>query len=109
MRAMRWLLIFLALPVLADDPIIVPPPTVSCVAPLLWHTNRCECANGSLPSYSSYGTPVCVQPPPPAGSCYISITYVTPTIPVLTKSPECDEAGADLALAVALAKRLGQP
>ncbi len=41
------------------DTIIPPPLLPSCTAPLLWHTTRCECPDGSDPAFSGYGTAIC--------------------------------------------------
>lgn len=91
--------------------------TVSCVPPLLFHTNRCECPDGSLPSYDypgySLGMPMCAVVLPPAVTapqCVVTITYqaTTPDVPQIVNSglPACD-GGAEIALAVMLAKLLG--
>jgi hypothetical protein len=40
----------------------------------------------------------------------VKYPVASPTVPILTKEPaDCDDANADLALAVSLAKRLGAP
>lgn len=92
----------------------VPPPTVSCVPPLLWHTDRCECPDGSLPTYSGT-TPMCIvppPPPPPAILCQVTISYpqTVPAAPqVSTVTPGCDAAGLELAIVIILGRMLGAP
>lgn len=103
----------LALPAVADT-INLPPLEPTCIAPLLWHTNRCECPDGQTPTETSYATFVCPAPPSPARTaCSATISYAiaAPTAPVLVRdsSPACDDAALDRAIAIILARRLGAP
>lgn len=82
---------------------IVCPPAVSCVPPLLWHTDRCECPDGSTPSAGPDG-PMC------GNACTITVSYSAGNPSDATLGPrrqDCDAAGAELAIAVVLAKSLG--
>jgi hypothetical protein len=85
--------------------LVVCPPTVSCVPPLLWHTDRCECPDGSTPIETPDG-PICS-----GMTCRITLTYSATNPSDSTVSPRddpgCDAAGAELAIAAALAKSLG--
>lgn len=111
MKLILFIFIFIAATAHAD--IVTPPYTVSCIPPLIWRTNHCECPNGETPIYTSYGTAICSKPivQPPQHMCVVTITYAanTPATPILTASrdTECDEAGLKLAIAIALAERLG--
>lgn len=90
--------------------------TVSCVPPLLFHTNRCECPDGSLPSYDypgySLGMPMCQTMLPPAVAapqCSVTLTYAAqaPDLPqIVSSGPVGCDAALELALAVALTRLL---
>lgn len=90
---------------------VIQPPiiTVSCTPPLLWHTTRCECPDGSLPIYVMDQYPRCPTPPV---ACVVSVAYNSraPAAPVMMvdRSPECDDL-LEQALATVLARRLGAP
>lgn len=92
--------------------ICVPPPTVSCVVPLLWNGNACVCQDGSPPVGSHLkpdGSAICA----PAATCTMTVTYPSDKPATATLhgpgGARCDAAGAELALAALLAKRLGAP
>jgi len=107
----KWLLLLLALPALAD-PLVVPPINPSCMPPLVWIGGACKCIDGSPPEDSGYGTPICIiQPHPVEPACTITIRYTyTPGNPVMQRPQgACSDADIDLALAVILARRLGAP
>src|SRR6185369_8037166 len=81
----------------------VPPPTVSCIPPLLWSGSRCECPDGGQVIMANPdGTFVCAAPTPPPPACTITISYpadrpatATASLPAAT---QCDRAGAELAM-----------
>ncbi len=81
------------------------PVTVSCTPPLLWHTDRCECADGSLPAWNP-GGPVCALPRTNIPTCTVTIAFTDPQAPQVTATSGCGD-GIELAVAIALAKLLG--
>ena len=89
--------------------ICVPPPTVSCIPPLLWHTTRCECGDGSMPIGFADGRAICASPPPPPviPQCSVTISYAAndPNVPQIVKPSDmaCDAIGLQLAILAALA------
>jgi hypothetical protein len=77
---------------MACDPvtgICVAPPTVSCVPPLLWRTNHCECPDGSPAGWCGLGGSLCLAAPPAVTvapqQCVATISYAAP-IPVWCRS-----------------------
>lgn len=82
---------------------IVCPPTVSCVPPLVFHTTRCECPDGSLPS-GVPGAPVCAE----AKRCSVIIEYLEtdPKAASIALAPGCTRAPAELGTSAALTKLL---
>lgn len=88
------------------DPVsgfIVCPPSVLCVPPLVFHTMRCECPDGSPPS-GVPGAPVCVE----AKRCSIVIEYLEtdPKAASIAVAPGCGRWPAEVGTAAALTKLL---
>jgi hypothetical protein len=57
--------------------ICINPPSVSCIPPLLFRTNRCECLDGSMPIGFSGDMAICPAPVAPVvtATCVVTIGY----------------------------------
>jgi hypothetical protein len=91
-----------------DKTVIVPPTqTVSCIPPLLFRTDRCECPTPGDVIIGLYdGRAICSAPPPPTCSASISFQTDNPSAVQLTGDSGC--GGLELALAVLLTKLLAR-
>lgn len=79
-----------------DPRIVVPPPTVSCIPPLIWNGTAC----------------VPVTPaPPPVTKCELSISFAAneatnPTLVSATQDAQCTAEGSAIALAIMISRLL---
>lgn len=87
----------------ADPPIIVvPPPTVTCIPPLLWNGTAC--------------VPLTPEPPPipPVPKCEVSFSFTAnvpadPLIVSATEVPQCTAEATAIAMAILISRILPRP
>lgn len=89
--------------------VCVPPVTVSCVPPLLWHNGpACDCPTpGEVVIGVVDGRAICSPPAPPRCELKLEYTVGHPTSAQLLEAPpHCDDVAIGIAVASALARWL---